>query len=470
MQVAVKLKLIFVCLFALVLQSLAFSPDAIAENGLSMDGGLQSADSEAAETPTSMAWPMLPGESINDIARLFYPKNAAMQQRFTAKTLRLNVANLPDLKSGTRVEALTLLTIPTLKSLSHAAQGTQENPTRHRLQISHGIEKAAENISDKLMQEYEFLFSKNEFLKQELARLKEKIVFLESKLDNLKLIFDKTLSQPNNDTAEKTLPTAEQSSKKVFKNLNKAAINKQQTNEPAASPPRPDAQISPFNANLLKILLALSLLAILANYVIKRYRERMFSKLSFVATKMQNTVSDFSAYIQAPSVQTEQKTPESAVEVQAAKEIAARLDATLQEAKLLMSINRATDAVAHLKLTIESQPKASINHWLYLLEIFRKLNLKEDFEQHAKALNETFNVMTPIWYDTQIAMVVPESLEEFPHIMEKLYSVWPGELAIVYLRGLITDNRGGERSGFGKAVLGEILMLIELLDLRKDFN
>jgi hypothetical protein len=458
-------------LFALALQRLVFGADAIAEGSLSLDGGLQSVAREAAETPTSMAWPMLPGESINDIARLFYPKNAAMQQRFTAKTLRLNVANLPDLKSNTRVEAPTLLTIPTLKSLSHVPQGTQEKSTRHRLQISYGIEKAAESVPEKLMQEYEFLFSKNEFLKQELARLKEKIIFLESKLDNLKLIFDKTLSQPNTDTAEKTLPTAEQSGKKVFKNLNKATTHVTQGNEPpAASPPRPGAQISPFNANLLKIFLALSLLAILANYIIKRYRERMFSKLSFVATKMQNTVSDFSAYIQAPSVQTEQKTPESAIEVQAAKEIAARLDATLQEAKLLMSINRATDAVAHLKLTIESQPKASINHWLYLLEIFRKLNLKEDFEQYAKALNETFNVMTPIWYDTQIAMVVPESLEEFPHIMEKLYSVWPGELATVYLRGLITDNRGGERTGFGKAVLGEILMLIELLDLRKDFN
>lgn len=459
------------CLFALILQNLVFSAEATAEGGLSMGSGLQSTASEEAETSTSMAWPMLPGESINDIAHLFYPKNAAMQQRFTAKTLRLNLNNLPDLKSTTRVEKPTLLTIPTLKSLSHATEGTQKKSNRHRLQISYGIEKAAENVSEKLMQEYESLFSKNEFLKQELARLKEKIVFLESKLDNLKLIFDKTLNQPNTDKAENTLPTAEQSAKKVFKNLNKAAINVPQGNQsPAVSHPRPGTQMSPFNANLLKILLALSLLAILANYLIKRYRERMFSKLNFVATKMQNTVSDFSAYIQAPSVQTEQKTPESAVEVQAAKEIAARLDATLQEAKLLMSINRATDAVAHLKLTIESQPKASINHWLYLLEIFRKLNLKEDFEQYAKALNETFNVMTPIWYDTQIAMVVPESLEEFPHIMEKLYSVWPGELATVYLRGLITDNRGGERTGFGKAVLGEILMLIELLDLRKDFN
>ena len=48
--------------------------------------------------------------------------------------------------------------------------------------------------------------------------------------------------------------------------------------------------------------------------------------------------------------------------------------------------------------------------------------------------------------------------------------MWPGELATVYLRGLITDNRGGDRAGFGKAVLNEILMLIAVLDSRKDLT
>lgn len=46
----------------------------------------------------------------------------------------------------------------------------------------------------------------------------------------------------------------------------------------------------------------------------------------------------------------------------------------------------------------------------------------------------------------------------------------PGELATVYLRGLINDNRGGDRTGFGKAVLNEVLMLVAMLDIRKDLN
>ena len=64
------------------------------------------------------------------------------------------------------------------------------------------------------------------------------------------------------------------------------------------------------------------------------------------------------------------------------------------EVKLLMSVNRNQDAIAHLKLSIEANLKASINHWLYLLEIFRKLDLKEEFKKYDEGLKANFNVTT----------------------------------------------------------------------------
>ena len=48
--------------------------------------------------------------------------------------------------------------------------------------------------------------------------------------------------------------------------------------------------------------------------------------------------------------------------------------------------------------------------------------------------------------------------------------MWPSHQSKNYLRSLITDKRNGERAGFGKAVLSEILLLIALLDTRQDFN
>ena len=87
--------------------------------------------------------------------------------------------------------------------------------------------------------------------------------------------------------------------------------------------------------------------------------------------------------------------------------------------------------------------------------------------------------MTPVWYenneiaaDAKIAqqIIVSQHLEDFPHIMEKLDAVWPSELARVYLESLMTDNRDGERAGFSQSVIDEILLLIGLLDARKELE
>ena len=513
-----KLKLILVCLLVLAINSnvLAESSDSLA-----LESDLQS-----AETSNEMIWPMLPGENLNDVARLFYPKNVVMQRLFVNKTLRLNAAKQAKLNAAERFKEPTLLLVPTLKSLSKSApirKLAAQKPRTNRLQITTDFESILKKVPAKFKEEYEFWVSKNELLKQQLAILKQKIVFLETKLNNLTLIWEKTLSNStdkstaiNADTnhssaditatninansaaakenvnasdatnsannsvaatsAVTTVTTGAGTStgKKVFKNLNVSTKPKPSALTPAVEA----AQVSNglldyLSADLAKIALALGASAILAAFLLKKYRERMFEKMSFVATSMQATIQetiiDFGGYLK-PKLPQPEDTPEAKQQAHAAKEVEARLDSTLSEAKLLMSINRHQDAIAHLKLTIESQPKASINHWLYLLEIFRKLNLKDDFEAYAKGLHDIYNVMTPVWYETEISIVVPQSLEEFPHIIEKLCSVWPGELATVYLRGLITDNRGGDRAGFGKAVLNEILMLVAVLDTYKDLN
>ena len=99
-----------------------------------------------------------------------------------------------------------------------------------------------------------------------------------------------------------------------------------------------------------------------------------------------------------------------------------------------------------------------------------QVNLKEEFKKYAEGLKANFNVTTQVWDDSIVPGTLPQYLEEFPNIMEKLYIIWPSSQAKDYLRSLITDNRDGVRAGFGKAVLSEILLLIALLDTRKDFN
>ena len=487
-----KLNLNLVLLTALILSSLVLNSSivAVADDALILDAELQDTN--------SMTWPMLPGENLNDVARLFYPKNQAMQRQFIANTLRLSSNIQADLNPIKRFETPTLLVIPTLKSLSYSKNGTNESrkkPRKQKLQLSYDIGQAIEQVPAKLLQDYQWLVSKNAFLKEELARLNKKIIFLQTKLNDLKLILDKTLnlpssSLPNANQPPSSITTNILPTKKVFKNLSDNKIDNKHpdlleattTQTSIAMPQAVSSLLENDNKNLIIIVLALLALLSLSTLLLKKYRQRMFSNFTDAIPQMDDTLLDFGGHwkdegqaIDQQTIQeikqeiqnTEAKTIQSNIEPTKAQ---SSVDATLVEAKLLMSIHHSQDAIAHLKLTIEANPKASINHWLYLLEIFRKLNLKEEFEKYAAGLKANFNVTTQAWDDSIAPGTLPQYLEEFPNIMEKLYPIWPSDQAKDYLRSLITDNRDGERAGFGKAVLSEILWLIALLDTRQDFN
>lgn len=186
-----KLNLTLVGVLALIL---AASLVASAEDALTNDSTLTSEQPQAVQKDT-MTWPMLPDESVSELARLFYPKNTAMQQQFVAKTLQLNAKTVPNLNATKRFELPSLLVIPTLKSLSKKTVYTAKKNNKS-LKMSYGLKQTIENIPQKLLREYEELIGKNDFLKQELAKLEVKIVFLENKLGELKLIFDKNLTLP----------------------------------------------------------------------------------------------------------------------------------------------------------------------------------------------------------------------------------------------------------------------------------
>lgn len=444
-------------------------------NTMVLNQQLQGAQLKNTELPAldenSMTWPMLPGENLNEVARLFYPKNQYMQRQFVFKTLRLNKEVQPSLTPQLRFNEPTSLLIPTLKSLSSKARAIRKGPKpkNQTLKMSYQIEK----VPEALIKKYEYLVIKNEFLKQEVAKLNEKLIYLQAKMTELNLEFDRTLGSQNVNLPSKQLankhsesPTITDSpSKKVFKNLDKNA------DAPTLTRKEPFAIIKWFDTNILLSVLGLGALFGFGAFIIKKHRETVDAKLSFVASKVQESVDELGDLWQPSSLATVQKsdfkTTQQADLAKATKQAEMNLS-SLEEAKLLMSINRTSDAIAHLKMAIKYSPKASINHWLYLLDVFRKLKLKDEFENYAKELHATFNVLPPVWAETEVPLAMPKSLQEFSHIMEKLYKTWPEDAAYHYLRGLISDNRGGERIGFGKEVVEEVMMLIGLLEARKE--
>ena len=72
----------------------------------------------SAESLSAMPWPLQPGESIQDLSQLIYPKSQRMQQHFIAETMRLNREAQPDLHPTTVFTSEQQITIPSIKQLS----------------------------------------------------------------------------------------------------------------------------------------------------------------------------------------------------------------------------------------------------------------------------------------------------------------------------------------------------------------
>ena len=110
----------------------------------------------------------------------------------------------------------------------------------------------------------------------------------------------------------------------------------------------------------------------------------------------------------------------------------------------------------------------------YLLDIYRKSNQKDAFLNNAKQLHEKFNIVMPQWEKSMFSPSVVSSLEELPHIVERLTKLWATEGKVTenmletkgYLDELLMDNRSTERIGFGIEVFQEIMLLRDILDMR----
>lgn len=72
----------------------------------------------SAESLSDMDWMLQPGESVQDLSRLIYPKSQRMQQYFIAETIRLNRESQPDLHPATAFAQQQQIIIPSIKQLS----------------------------------------------------------------------------------------------------------------------------------------------------------------------------------------------------------------------------------------------------------------------------------------------------------------------------------------------------------------
>lgn len=151
----------------------------------------------------------------------------------------------------------------------------------------------------------------------------------------------------------------------------------------------------------------------------------------------------------------------------------------MELAEIMLSFGRVKGAAQALQDFIDNNPEEALQPWIRLLDVYRLAGMQDEFERVAADLNKHFNVEVQRW-DLDAPEIAPpteglslepretesavkaKSIEELPHVCEKLHELWRSEEVLEYLHRLLRDNRGGKRSGFTLEAVHEILFLVEL--------
>jgi pilus assembly protein FimV len=154
----------------------------------------------------------------------------------------------------------------------------------------------------------------------------------------------------------------------------------------------------------------------------------------------------------------------------------------LDLADSMMAFGLNNDAADALKEYVEDHPEVAVEPWLKLLDILRQTGKRADFDQYSFKLRQHFNLDLPGWdaspsltgaadargsdkENTDIEerfRAAPSPLEAFPHVRDRLVSMWGQADCVPFLQHLMRDNREGKRRGFPLIVVDDILLLLDM--------
>ena len=132
----------------------------------------------------------------------------------------------------------------------------------------------------------------------------------------------------------------------------------------------------------------------------------------------------------------------------------------MQEAEFWKMLNETQRAIDILENYCGSAASVSPAPWLYLADLYQGNGDDERHAQLCTRFREIFNgrlheadADTPTGRDT---------LEGYPHLMEKISALWGQDSVVPFLQGLLVNDRDSPREGFYLPVYQEILLLIDV--------
>lgn len=146
------------------------------------------------------------------------------------------------------------------------------------------------------------------------------------------------------------------------------------------------------------------------------------------------------------------------------------LDSALELAEIMLSFGRIRSAAETLAQHVEESSPNNIQPWSMLLDLYRRGNMRNEFETLLPKIREKFNVYIAAWDDSSTPVSGLKALEDYAHVAQRIVSIWGEQDCMNYLYELTHDNRAGQRSGFPLEVIEEIALLMRILENAYDLK
>lgn len=136
----------------------------------------------------------------------------------------------------------------------------------------------------------------------------------------------------------------------------------------------------------------------------------------------------------------------------------------LDLAEIMLSFGRVRGAAETLAEHIEEASPANVQPWLLLLDLYRRGNMRPEFDALSARIRRRFNACVPAWEQSPRPVSGLKSLADYAHIIGRLPQIWGSQSCLDYLYGLVNVSRNGQRTGFPVEVVEEIALLIRVLE------
>ncbi len=437
-----------------------------------------------AAAQASGEWAMVPGESLDSLADALYPGNGAMQRRFVTAVRRANPA-LAHADSAAPLAAGMRLKVPRLKQLAASApRASKAEPSAETRTAAPRAAPAAGALPAKPRpaggERLKIESAPPEVIQELVARQRAAGVNV---VDTTPAKAGSALDGMNRKIGELELIEAQLRVQIAAIDAKIAAtrallaereLARTATVAVAAAPPAASAAVgTPMWATLLLGgLIAMTGVAVgVGSSLALRRRSDAKAAPPPAPEALSAPAATAQAATAAPII-TERAKPRAHPDDEAGGIEVSDLNFVLGLHDDADPSRPAVATTTVLARYLEAKGMRTSVPWLALLDGFKAANLRAEYEGLATRVRANYNVQVPSWDEPEADAAAPSPdcapLEEFPHIVRRIASSWGTQMCTDYLDSLLQDNRNGTRGGFPMAALGDILLLISVIEARRE--